>query len=173
MYTIVVGGYSDIYVQKGCGCTIYTYRKHLSYFDTHSHAFFLGLYVVFCLSEISFSNISSLGFFVFHAKRRMRIFRMRCATDHEPCRHNLATLESTFGGNGGGGEEEEEISNNNLDECAEALDMVNDHDEKAKLRNNVNEVIHMETVQSRVTYHREDTPSSPSKSIQGSYFDDF
>ena len=97
---------------------------------------------------------------------------MRCATDHEPCRHNLATLESTFGGNGGGGEEEE-TSNNNLDECAEALDMVNDHDEKAKLRNNVNEVIHMETVQSRVTYHREDTPSSPSKSIQGSYFDDF
>merc|ERR1719264_2466517 len=73
---------------------------------------------------------------------RMKIFRMRCATDHEPCRHNLATLESTFGGNGGGGEEEEEISNNNLDECAEALDMVNDHDEKAKLRNNVNEVIH-------------------------------
>ena len=23
---------------------------------------------------------------------------MRCATDHEPCRQNLATLESSFGG---------------------------------------------------------------------------
>merc|ERR1719322_647329 len=30
---------------------------------------------------------------------RMRIFRMRCAIDHEPCRQNLATLESSFGGN--------------------------------------------------------------------------
>ena len=99
---------------------------------------------------------------------------MRCATDHEPCRHNLATLESSFGGNAGDGEKEEEDqekSNNNLDECAEALDMVNDLDEKAKMRNDINEVIQMETNQSRVTYHKEDTPSSPSN--QGSYFDDF
>ena len=98
---------------------------------------------------------------------------MRCATDHEPCRQNLATLESSFGGNAGDGEKEEEDqerSNNNLDDCTEALDLVNDL-EKDKFRTNLNEVIQMETNQSRVTYHKEDTPSSPSN--QGSYFDDF
>ena len=92
---------------------------------------------------------------------------MRCATDHEPCRQNLATLESSFGGVNAE-KEDDEGSNNNLDECAEALDMVK-VDEKQ--RNDTNEVIHMETNQSRVTYHKEDTPSSPSN--QGSYFDDF
>ena len=98
---------------------------------------------------------------------------MRCATDHEPCRQNLATLESSFGGvtseNLATLASEEEGSNNNLDDCAEALDMVKDH--IGKHRNDTYEVIHMETNQSCVTYHKEDTPSSPSN--QGSYFDDF
>ena len=101
----------------------------------------------------------------------MRIFRMRCATDHEPCRQNLATLESSFGGNLAtlesnaveAEEKQDERSNNNLDDCAEALDMVKDHE--------MTEVIHMDANQSRVAYHKDDTPSSPSN--QGTYFDDF
>ena len=96
---------------------------------------------------------------------------MRCATVHEPRRQNLATLESSFGGNLAtlesnaveAGEDQDEKSNNNLDDCAEALEMVKDND--------MTEVIHMDANQSRVAYHKDDTPSSPSH--QGSYFDDF
>ena len=110
------------------------------------------------------------GFLFFHAKRRMRIFRMRCATDHEPCRQNLATLESSFGGNIAtlesnaveAEEGQDKRSNNNLDDCAEALEMVKDHE--------MTEVIHMDANQSRVAYHKDDSPSSPSN--HGSYFDD-
>ena len=101
---------------------------------------------------------------------------MRCATDHEPCRQNLATLESSFGGNLAtlesnaveAEEDQDERSNNNLDDCSEALEMVKDHDRKS---NEMTEVIHMDANQSRVAYHKDDTPSSPSN--QGSYFDDF
>ena len=113
---------------------------------------------------------------------------MRCATDHEPCRQNLATLESSFGGSGESGDcgdlagdgaldgEGGGSSNNNVDECAEALDMVHgerdDGDKEwIKLRNLNEVVIHLESNQRRVTYRKEQSPSSASN--QGSYFDDF
>ena len=113
---------------------------------------------------------------------------MRCATDHEPCRQNLATLESSFGGSGDSGDsgdlagggagvsKGDGSSNNNVDECAEALDMVHgarddDDREKTKLTNLNEVVIHLESNQRRVTYRKERSPSSASN--QGSYFDDF